>query len=78
MLQISRVLEMEGQTIWDSFKYLGIPIFKVGPKATHWFPLLDKMKERINAWGASSLNLAGKIVLLDFVLANIPIFQNSY
>ena len=77
MLKISRVLEMEGSTIWDSFKYLGIPIFKFSPRAAHWLPLLDKMKLRIHAWEATWLNLAGKVVLLKYVLTSLPIYQNS-
>ena len=47
MLEITRALEMEGTTIWESFKYLGIPIFKDTPKVAHWLPLLDKLKLRI-------------------------------
>jgi hypothetical protein len=35
MLEITRVLEMEGSTTWDSFKYLGITIFKEIPKLAH-------------------------------------------
>jgi hypothetical protein len=38
---------------------------------------VDKIKTRIQAWGASKLNLAGKLVLLKSVLASIPIYQRS-
>jgi hypothetical protein len=47
MLEISRVLGMEGCTNWDAFKYLGVPIFRTKPKASQWLPLIDKLKERI-------------------------------
>jgi hypothetical protein len=77
MLEITRVLGMEGSTTWDNFKYLGIPIFKATPKLIHWTPLLDKLKARIQSWGATWLNLAGKIVLLKSVLTSLPIYQNS-
>jgi len=63
MLDIARALEMEGTILWDSFKYLGIPIFKSVPKVAHWMSLLDKLKIRIQAWGATWLNIAGKVVL---------------
>jgi hypothetical protein len=56
---------------------LGIPIFKETPKLVHWLPLLDKMKLCIQAWGATWLNLAGKVVLLKSVLTSLPIYQNS-
>ena len=34
MIRISRVLGMEGHTNWESFTYLGIPIFKAAPRAS--------------------------------------------
>jgi len=42
-----------------------------------WSPIIDKIKTRIQAWGASWLNLAGKLVLIKPVLASIPIYQSS-
>jgi hypothetical protein len=77
MVEIARVMEMEGETQWDSFKYLGVPIFKSKPKSSHWFPLLDKIKARIQAWGVAWLNLAGKLVLIKSVLTSILIYQSS-
>ena len=68
---------MEGETQWDSFKYLEVPIFKSKPKSSHWFPLLDKIKARIQAWGAAWLNLARKLVLIKSILTSIPIYQSS-
>jgi hypothetical protein len=68
---------MEGCTTWDAFKYLGVPIFKSNPKASHWDQLIGKLKNRINSWGANWLNLAGKVVLIKAVLASILIYQSS-
>ena len=77
MLEISRMLEMEGLTAWDTFTYLGIPIFKASPRVSHWLPLLDRLKNKIQAWGAKWLNRAGKVILMNSVLASLPIFQCS-
>jgi len=77
MLEITRVLEMEGSTTWDSFKCLGIPIFKETPKLVHWLPVLDKLKLCIQAWGETWLNLAGKVVPLKSILKSLSIYQNS-
>lgn len=74
---IARLLEMDGNRNWESFKYLGIPIFKSKPKVAHWLPLLDKIKNRIQAWGASWLNNAGKVTLMKSVLISMPLYQNS-
>jgi hypothetical protein len=39
--------------------------------------LIERIKTRINSWGANWLNLAGKVVLIKVVLANTPIYQCS-
>jgi exonuclease III len=77
MLQISRALEMEGITVWDNFIYLGIPIFKAHSKVAHWMPMVDKLKNKIQAWGANWLNKAGKLVLMNSVITSLPIYQCS-
>ena len=77
MTDMARLLEMEGSLSWESFKYLGIPIFKSIPKVAQWMPLLDKLKLRIQAWGASWLNNVGKVILLKSVLISLPLYQNS-
>jgi hypothetical protein len=45
MLDISRVLGMEGCTTWDVFKYLGVPFFKSNTKASHLDQLIEKLKK---------------------------------
>jgi hypothetical protein len=78
MLGITRVLGMEGHTNWEAFKYLGIPIFKSAPIASHWNHLIDNLKNKITSWGANWLNIAGKIILIKLVMASIPIYQSSF
>ena len=73
----SRVLEMESLQNRDSFTYLGVPIFKSSIKTKSWNPIVEKLKAKIQKWGASWLNLAGKLVLLKSVLSSIPIYQSS-
>ena len=53
MSGISRVLEINGVISWDSFKYLGVPIFKYKPNSLAWNPLVDKIKKEILGWGAT-------------------------
>jgi hypothetical protein len=77
MLEISRVMGMEGCTNWDAFKYLGVPIFRTKLKASQWLPLIDKLKERINSWGENWINIAGKVVLIKALLKSISIYQSS-
>ena len=47
MARISRILGFEGLTIWNSFSYLGIPIFKGGEKMADWHSVIDKEKKSI-------------------------------
>lgn len=74
---IARLLEIDDIRNWESFKYLGIPIFKSKPKVAHWLPLLDKLKIKIQAWGASWLNNAGKVILMKSDLISMPLYQHS-
>jgi hypothetical protein len=77
MTDITRILRIMGKTQWDSFKYLGVPIFKASTKSSCWAPLVDKFQAKISAWGSSWLNPIGKLVLLKSVLSSILIYQCS-
>ena len=77
MTEISRTLEMEGTSRWDSIKYLEIPLVKAAPRKSLWMPLMDKLKRKIMSWGASWLNKASKIVLINYVLTSLLVYQAS-
>jgi hypothetical protein len=40
-----------------------------------WLPQIDKFKIKMQAWGSSWLNIAGKTVLIKVVLNSLPLFQ---
>lgn len=75
--RIARALEMECPRNWVSFTYLGVSIFKTTSNSANWNPIIDKLKAKIQKWGADWLTLAGKLVLLKSVLYTIPIYQSS-
>ena len=77
MLEITRVLDMDGAVNWDSFNYLGVPIFKSKSKTSPWLPIVEKVKKKVMGWGAVWLNLAGKVVLIKVVLNNYMLYQCS-
>ena len=77
MLDITRVLNMDGVVAWESFNYLGIPIFKSKPKSSAWNPIVEKIKRKIMGWGIAWLNMAGKAVLIKVVLNNYLLYQCS-
>ena len=78
MFEISRILGIEGLTIWGSFKYLGVPIFKSKPKTSDWSPLTEKFKKK-NPCLESGLAKLGKEVGYDEVcskqLSYVPMFH---
>jgi hypothetical protein len=43
----------------------------------HWLPMVEKLKLKIQAWGANWLTRAGKVVLMNSVLSSLPIYQCS-
>ena len=68
---------MDGVVSWDSFKYLGVPIFKLKPKSSAWNPIVEKMKKKITGWGTAWLNLVGKVVLIKAVMNSYLLYQCS-
>ena len=77
MANISCILGIKGVTTWDSVKYLGVPIFKNKPNKSDWSALIEKIKKKIRSWGATWLNLAGKLILIKSILNNVPLYQCS-
>ena len=77
MLEISRVLNMDGAVSWESFSYLGVPIFKTKSKSSIWSPIVDKTKRKIIGWGTTWLNLLGKVIPIKAVLNSYLIYQCS-
>ena len=75
MLEITSVLNMDGDVTRDSFNYPGVPIFKTNSKSSAWRPIVEKIKRKIMGWGAICLNLAGKVVLIKVVLNNYLLYQ---
>ena len=54
MLDIYWVLSMDGAVSWESFNYLGVPIFKTKSKSSAWIPIVDKIKKKITVGGLPS------------------------
>eukprot|EP00253_Pinus_taeda_P023602 PITA_23602 len=72
---ISRCLGFATSASWTSFKYLGLPVVHKRISSKDWLPELKKFQAKIQAWGFTWLNYAGKSVLIKSVLTSLPIFQ---
>jgi hypothetical protein len=62
---------------WQTFRYLGLLICINYIPNSAWTHILEKFKNKLEHWGAFWLNLAGRTVLIKFVLSTLPIFQLS-
>ena len=74
MFGISHILGIEGANIWDSFRYLKVPIFNNKPKTN---PPIEKFKKKIHSWGTVWINATRKLVLIKVVLNSFPLYQCS-
>jgi hypothetical protein len=57
------------------FNYLGVPIFKGKPKSFHLQPITDKVKQKLSAWKASWLSIAGRVQLVQSVIHSMLIYS---
>lgn len=53
------------------FTYLGAPIFKGKPKAIHFQPIVDKVKNKLATWKASLLSIAGRVQMIKSVIQSM-------
>jgi endonuclease V-like protein UPF0215 family len=75
---ITSILGFKGHAIWESFKYLGLPIISGANKRSHWSNIISKIKSKIAAWGGYWLNKGGKLILIKSVLSALPIYQAAF
>lgn len=57
--------------------YLGVPLFTGAPKSAYFQYLFDRIKKKIASWRCSHFKKGGRIVLIQSVLASIPIYLLS-
>lgn len=54
-------------------KYLGCMIFKGRKRVSHFHHLVDKVDARLTGWMSNFLSMAGRLILINHVLAAIPL-----
>jgi hypothetical protein len=55
-------------------KYLGVPLLDKSLRNPGWQELLTKIKEHLNCWTHRFLTLAGRILLIKYVLMAMPLY----
>ena len=73
LVNIARALGFKGNESWNSFNYLGIPIFKGKKRVVDWQGMIDQIKTKINSWGTRCFIPAGKLILINSILSVYPI-----
>ena len=53
------------------FKYLGVPLSTKKMPVMQWYPLIEKIMDRINSWTARKLSYAGRTQLVQTVLFGV-------
>ena len=75
MNQIAQVLGYVGYASWDKIHYLGLPLSPGINKDLHWAEILNQIKEKMKVWGGQWFTTVGKLILVNFVLSSLPLYQ---
>lgn len=74
---ISTIFGVPCKLKWDYFSYLRMSVSIGNAREDSWELTLDKMKRKVQKWGTSWLNLAGRLALLKSGLSSLPLYQFS-
>ncbi|KAK1326297.1 hypothetical protein QJS10_CPA01g02304 [Acorus calamus] len=63
----------------DTFptRCLGIPLSLRSLSLNDWAPLVQRFEKRLEGWAGRLMSLGGRLVLLQAVLSNLPVFMLS-
>ncbi|GAU46455.1 hypothetical protein TSUD_402220 [Trifolium subterraneum] len=60
------------------FLYLGLPIGGDPRKLQFWYPLVDRICNRLSGWKCKNLSVGGRLIMLKSVLSSIPVYFLSF
>jgi hypothetical protein len=60
------------------FTYLGLPVGANPRRALTWEPVIKTIEKRLFSWRNRYVSLGGRVVLINSVLASIPVFYLSF
>ncbi|XP_020084915.1 uncharacterized protein LOC109707794 [Ananas comosus] len=56
------------------FRYLGLPLHISPLRKKDWAPIINRIEMRIEGWKAKLLSHGGRVILVNSVLSNLPLF----
>ena len=71
---IAALFGIEAAPIESGMKYLGFTLKPMGYKTGDWTWILDRLYNRISGWESRLLSLAGRLTLIQTVLAQLAIY----
>jgi hypothetical protein len=60
------------------FKFLGIPVGSNPRRRAAWKPILEALTKRLTLWSSRQLSFGGRIILINSVLASLPLYYFSF
>lgn len=60
------------------FRYLDIPMTHRRLRNSEWHCVIDRFKKILSNWKGKFLSLRGRLVLINSILCNLPIFMISF
>jgi hypothetical protein len=60
------------------FLYLGLPIGGDPKKLNFWYPLIDRVRNRLSGFKSNNLSMGGHLILLKYVLSTLPVYFLSF
>jgi hypothetical protein len=60
------------------FIYIGLPVGANPRKEATWDPVVEILQKRLHSWRNRFVSLGGRVILINSVLAAIPIFYLSF
>eukprot|EP00253_Pinus_taeda_P015345 PITA_15345 len=76
--RISIILDIPAQRNWSHFMYLGLPLAKESINTEIWVKVIEKLRGKLQGWGMTWLNLAGRTTLIKAILSALPIYQFAF
>jgi hypothetical protein len=60
------------------FIYLGLPVGANPRREATWDPVVEVLQKRLHSWRNRFVSLGGRVILINSVLAAIPVFYLSF
>lgn len=76
--RICRLMGFQRGNFDKPIRYLGAPLSPTLLRSKDWSPLVEKFHRKVEDWSHRWLNLAGKVTLINSILASYPMFLCSF